>query len=525
MKTTHVVSREPVDVPPPVPPGLRVFYYVTAGIAGAAVMIVEILGTRILAPWVGTSHFVWTAQIAVTLAALACGYYAGGRLADRGAGPGVLFGSLLASAFFLACAVLLRSWTIRALIALPLAVSSLLASAELFFLPLALMAMTGPFLVRVLAQSLRAAGGTAGRLSAVSTIGSFVGTAAVGYVLVPLLPNSVTLLGTAGLLALLSVVYLLFRPRRGASITAAVVVLAAGAAAGAAGLGTEGIHGGLTELYRGNSAFGMLQVVQPAGSHLRYALNDFLIQDAWDADRGQSTAMFTYMLEGLARAYTARLSDVLCIGLGIGVVPRDLARDGARVDVVEINPAMARMAEKWFDLDPSAFTLIIGDGRTYLREASRRYDAVILDAFLGDSVPSHLLTREAFTAIRGVLKPDGVLVINTFVDFADPRDFFGTSLSKTLASVFPSVVAHGAPNANTLFVASPRPDLAMVREPVLTEVHPSALNDVRVAYERRWIPDPGAGMILTDDYNPLEYFDAAKRERYRRMLALSLGSG
>jgi SAM-dependent methyltransferase len=211
--------------------------------------------------------------------------------------------------------------------------------------------------------------------------------------------------------------------------------------------------------------------------------------------------------------------------MGVGIVPRELARDGARTDVVEINPGMVGLAERWFDLDPRAFNLTIGDGRTYVRETRKRYDAVILDAFLGDSVPTHLLSREAFSAIRDVLKPQGVLVINTFVDFADPRDWFGASLYKTLSSVFPSVVVHGAPSANTLFVASPRADLAMLHDPVLTGVHPAAIADVREAYERRWTPDPATGIVLTDDFNPLEYYDAAKRERYRRLLALSVGEG
>ncbi len=502
---------------------MRRFLYVTAGITGAAVMIVEILGARILAPWVGTSHFVWTAQIAVTLAALACGYYAGGRLADRGARPGVLFGALLASALYLACTVVLREWTIGGLLALSLGVSSLLASAILFFVPLALMAMTGPFLVRVLASSLRGAGGTAGRLSAVGTLGSFLGTAAIGYVLVPLLPNSVTLLGTAALLGLLAAAWFVLFARTGASVAAVIVVTAAGLAAGAGGLSAEGLHApGLTELYRGSSSFGVLQVVQALGSPYRYALDDYLIQNAWDVDQEKSTAMFTYMLEGLARAYTSRLDDVLCIGMGVGIVPRELARAGAAVDVVEINPAMLPLAERYFDLDPRLFTLTLGDGRTFVRAARKRYDAVILDAFLGDSIPTHLMSREAFTAVARILKPDGVLVINTFVDVTDPRDYFGDSLYKTLSAVFPSVRAHGAHTANTLFVASPRSDLSFVREPDLLDVHKAAQAEVREAYGRQWTPDLSVGTVLTDDFNPLEYFDAARRERYRRMIALSM---
>jgi spermidine synthase len=215
---------------------------------------------------------------------------------------------------------------------------------------------------------------------------------------------------------------------------------------------------------------------------------------------------------------------VLCIGMGIGIVPRELARDGVRVDVVEINPAVVGLARKYFDLDPGEFELSIGDGRWFVNQSRERYDAVILDAFLGDSTPSHLMSREAFTAIRNVLEPDGVLVINTFVDFGARRDFFGASLSRTLASVFPSVRVHGAREANTLFVASPRQDLSILHEPDFGRVHPAALHDVREAFSTTWEPDPLAGILLTDDYNPTDYFDAANREKLRRALALSMRS-
>jgi len=65
-------------------------------------MIVEILGAKMLSPYLGTSHFVWTAQIAVTLVALACGYYAGGRLVDRALKPGRLYVAILVAGIYLA---------------------------------------------------------------------------------------------------------------------------------------------------------------------------------------------------------------------------------------------------------------------------------------------------------------------------------------------------------------------------------------------------------------------------------------
>src|ERR1043165_10124402 len=87
--------------PAPLSPGLRIFIYLAASITGAAIMIVEILGAKMLSPYFGTSHFVWTAQIAVTLVALACGYYAGGRLVDKSLRLGRLYAAILGGGAYL----------------------------------------------------------------------------------------------------------------------------------------------------------------------------------------------------------------------------------------------------------------------------------------------------------------------------------------------------------------------------------------------------------------------------------------
>src|SRR6266487_851992 len=100
-------NRTPATPEPALPSGLRRYLYVTAAMTGAAIMIVEILGAKMLSPYVGLSHFVWTAQIAVTLVALACGYYVGGRLADRSQNPGGLYRALLGAAVYPAVTVLI----------------------------------------------------------------------------------------------------------------------------------------------------------------------------------------------------------------------------------------------------------------------------------------------------------------------------------------------------------------------------------------------------------------------------------
>ena len=275
----------------------------------------------------------------------------------------------------------------------------------------------------------------------------------------------------------------------------------------------------MQEVFRGNSNFGLLQVLQHRNHSRRAFLNDFLEQGAYDTQSKQSVDLFTYLLHGLARAYTTNLSDVLCIGLGVGVVPMQFAREGARVDVVEINPAVAPMARQFFDLQPERLNVVLGDGRQFVNASRKQYDAIILDAFLGESSPSHLMTREAFTAMRRILRPNGVLVINCFGDFTPGKDFLVTSLQKTLAKAFPNVRIHcGSDQGNVFFVASST-ELRQWRMPTFDHVHSMCRARAEAAFARVVEANPEHGIVLTDDYNPVDYYDAANREVVRRNLA------
>ena len=149
----------------------------------------------------------------------------------------------------------------------------------------------------------------------------------------------------------------------------------------------------------------------------------------------------------------------------------DFARDGVKVDAVEINSAVVPVAREFFHFDPTKVNVTIGDGRYFVNRSAKKYDAIVLDAFLGDSCPSHLMTREAFTAMRRILQPEGVLVINTFADPDLQQDFFSASLYKTLTNTFTSVRLHHGRNGNSLFVASARPQLAILHPPDYARVY------------------------------------------------------
>ncbi|HXT40990.1 MAG TPA: fused MFS/spermidine synthase, partial [Candidatus Angelobacter sp.] len=151
----------------------------------------------------------------------------------------------------------------------------------------------------------------------------------------------------------------------------------------------------------------------------------------------------------------------------------------------------------------------------------------VLDAFLGDSSPSHLMTREAFDSMRRILKPGGVLVINSFGDFQSGRDFFAASIEKTLRAVFKSVRIHAAnpdDSGNVFFVASDEPALNPFATPDFEKMHPHCRDLARAAFYDRTEANPQHGIVLTDDYNPVEFYDAANREAIRRGLAMGMRS-
>ena len=531
--------------------GLRRFVYGTAAITGACVLIVEILGAKMLSPYFGTSHFVWTAQIAVTLLALATGYYLGGRWVDHSPRLGNIYLAILGAAVYLAATVPLVRGVSFACLKMNLALGSLLASFFLFLVPLALLAMTGPFLVRILTKSVSQVGGNVGRLTSISTLGSVAGTLLIGYVLIPRLPNPVTMLATSGVLALLPILYFIVwgrDQRPAAGMPVALFLIACFAFAGLRPEWKTTMHYGNAEWIvraRANSNFGRMEVIDypESGWSERWYLNDNLVQNTYDPVTGKSLSLFTELLHGLPHAYHKNLKSALCIGMGIGIVPMMLVRDGVKVDVVEINPRVVPLAKEWFGFVPQILRhLKIGDGRYFLNRTQEQYDAIVLDAFLGDSSPSHLMTVEAFRTMGNRLQPDGVLVMNTFGRYleasgeVDPTalifdrsadDFYTASLHDTLKAVFPHVRIHGSGNGNFFFVASMSP-LKVHRPPAFDLAHRSLLESPdltrrpQTAWDRVWRVPDGIGMVMTDDYNPIEYHDAAHRETTRKGLVAGL---
>jgi spermidine synthase len=501
----------------------RRFIQVAALLIGGAIVAVEILGVRILAPYLGTSHFVWTAQILVTLLALAAGARLGGSWATERDSRARLFWLLLFAAFWIGAGIGLTEPLARIGLNMRVAMGSLMVSLALYFPPLMALAACVPILIRESTSTLGHAGRAAGGVFALNSLGG---------ALTAILVASGMATGLANAAVLSAVVCLLF-----AFALAWSLVVEGGRVENAGILffvvmvGLLVTYGGTKrilafdskqaqELARVDSPYGMLQVVQYRENGHRELLNDGLIQNSYDPARGQSVDLFVVMLHGLARAYADRIDRALCIGMGAGFVPAKFAEEGTSVQVVEINAAVPPLAKAHFGFKAPGVEITIADGRQFLNDGEGSYDAVILDVFLGDSSPSHLLTKEAFESMRQSLEPQGVLVINCFAEFELGSDFFASSLQLTLQHVFRSVVAHSDGAGALFFVASDRTNLRPVRAIEFLAAHPDLVAAANIAFTNVVNPARLNGVLLTDDFNPIEFYDARIREGIRRDFAL-----
>lgn len=519
----------PTPLHPPAPagprphldPALRVYLLACAAVSGAMVMVLEILGSRVVGPFFGVSLFVWTALITVALVALAAGAAIGGVLADRRPDPGWLFGLLIAAGVLVILVPLERGLVLRAAMGLGLRTGALVSAAVLFGPPLLLLGCVTPAVVRIATRDLSALGRTVGLFSALSTLGSFVGTVLTGFVLLAHFGvNGIFAVVGTILIGLGAVYFAVFRRRR-APLAALLLpaLLLATPEPGPATL-PNGVR--VEPVARRESPYGTVRVIdyRYGTNHAREMTIDGLVQGGIDVDTGLSTYGYTYLLGILPRLRNPEGRTCLSVGLGGGTIPVWYERQGVRADVVDIDPEVVALAGEYFNFRISG-DVVIGDGRHYLQSATRRWDYIILDAFTGDTTPAHLLSLESLQAVRARLAPGGVFGIN-LIGALRGETLITASIVETLRQVFPTVEVvplfdEPEESGNMIVIAHDRP------APPLTPadaagfpVHPAARETVERNFGRSFAFPPGTpAMVLRDDYNPMEFYDLHVKERLR----------
>ena len=471
-------------------------------LTSAAVLVLEVVVNRLVAPYVGLTLETYTAAIGVALGAIAGGAALGGRLADRRdprqwLGPVVVLGgALLLAARPL---VHLIGEAFRGQGPAGTVVLVALAAAA----PILALSTVTPGVVKLRLRTLAETGETVGRLSALGTLGALAGTFLTGFVLLAALPTSQVLLAVGLALVALGVVAALLlrsaQPAPTGQVTGLIVVAALA---------------------------GVWLLV--ADGPCRYETRYYCASVVPDTDRPGGR---TLVLDGLRHAYvdlddpayldfayTKRIGDVLAtlppgplrvlhLGGGGFSVPRHLAavRPGSRSTVLEVDPEVVRIGTRELGLQTGPdLQVVVGDARTSIAaQPSGAYDVVVGDAFGSLAVPWHLATKEMVEEVKRVLRPGGIYVLNV-IDYP-PQGFVRAEI-RTVDEVFGevAVLANGPLDGDTagnfVLVASDRPlPVDALRERVAQRGEGGT-----VAGPADAAAFAEGSPVLTDDYAPVD---------------------
>ena len=501
----------------------NLWLYLTVFITGASVMVIELLGTRLIAPFYGASLYVWSSLIAVTMIALAVGYFVGGHWADWAQRTGLSLIIALAGLF-----TLLIPWLTRPVLLMtdPLGLrGGAFTSALVLFSPsLTLLGMVGPFAIKLATSKLDGVGSSSGTIYAVSTVGSVIGTLLLGFFLFPWVGSRQILVSLGLILFVLAIAVAIYEQKRYAKTIAVLpctILMLAGLClvpkiVGAGHVPTDDRFNVLSEH---ESLYGFVRVIEQPAKDLRFLTADASMIGAANISDGVNRLTYQDIV-ALIPAIKPSIKKALLIGQGAGHMAMAL-RDkyGIVVDTLEIDPAVADAASNYFGFKPNG-TQTIGDARYEIRHLSGHYDLIIHDCFTGGSEPSHLLTVETLQQLKGLLVQDGILALN-FVAFGQGEGQQAlASVSKTVAHVFPSqslFVSEPGDNFNDyIFLASGKP--IGLASPALSAEQATWLN------QRKFSVDASDGIVLTDNLNPLEHLQTRKSEHYRHVLVEWFGN-
>ena len=498
----------------------RIILYLVVVFAGAATMAVEMSASRLLAPYFGDSLPVWGLLIGLLLAYLAIGYALGGRLADRHPHASLLY-RLAAWSGFLIGLVPHLSRPILRFAALAFAryqagavLGSLLGVLALFAAPVVLLGCIAPFAVRLSVKSRDSSGDAAGRIYALSTLGSLAGTFGSVFVLIPVLGTRRTFFVLAvGLLA--AALLGLAQAHRTRALPylllLAVVVVLQFLPVGAI-KPTQGL------IYELESAYNYIQVLREGQARVLKLNEGEGIQSVYRPGQVLTGYVYDYfLLVPFFRSQASSPVANLClIGLAAGTTARQYTAvfGPIPIDGVEIDPAIVDVARQYFELNLPNLRVIIEDGRYHLANTDQRYDVVAIDAYRPPYIPFQLTTAEFFTQVRDRLTPDGVVAVNvarTEVDYA-----LVDAIASTMRAIYPSVyVVDTQGNLNSIVVATVQPTELRVIEEQLAALSDPVLTDVVLrASDRIWEFGKPVDTVLYDDHAPVEQIVHAIAARY-----------
>jgi len=476
-------------------------------ICGAAVMILELVGARLLAPYLGTSIYVWASLIGIILGALSLGYWLGGRLADKKPEYLYLAMIILMSAVYIGLTPLFKDVILRLSVLGGVKVGSIISASFLFIVPSVLLGMVSPYALRLKIKSLKTSGNTAGSLYALSTLGSISGTFLAGFYLIPSFQLTDILFGVG--IVLVFIAFLAYPKKPLPNIIVLVLIL---------------LVLPITKLEKLNSPF--LADKDSVYNHIRiYNSKDSegrsvrILQLESGPHSGiyldnPSELLFNYTrFYRLGDFFNPKIKKALIIGGGGYSVPQDflLRHFKGKIDVVEIDPEVTNLAKIYFNLkEDNRLHTFNEDGRSFLNKTKEKYNVIYNDAFNSSySIPYELTTQEAIRKIYEALDDNGILMVNIISAPQGNKAKFFLSELKTIKSIFSKVYVFPINNKeiekvqNIMIVASKNDNFDLKKRRKETQ------DKEILGYLKHYLGENLTTYkhipILTDNYAPVEY--------------------
>ncbi len=444
----------------------RRYLYFAVFASGMTSLAVELSASRLLGPAFGVSNLVWASIIGLILIYLTLGYFVGGRWADRSPYPRTLYTVLAWAGFTTGLVPLIArpvlTWAADAFDQLQVAAlfGSFTAVLILFIVPVTLLGTTSPFAIRLAIDDPTRAGSISGRIYAISTLGSFIGTFLPVLVLTPTIGTTYTFMTFAVFLNLVALVGLWLS--NGWRSAMAWVWMPLALIGLTYFLGRGPLKDTQGQIYEKESAYNYIQVLERNGYRYLRLNEGQGIHSEWNATTLNYSGPWEQFLPAPffnKPPYTVdNVKSMAIVGLAAGTVARQATAvfGPIPIDGYEIDPEIIAVGRKYFDMNMPNLNAIAQDGRYGLEHSSHKYSVIVVDAYRPPYIPWHLTTREFFQTVYDHLTPDGVLAINVGRSPNDRSLIDG--LASTIQAVFPSAYVMDVPGSfNSILYATVQP--------------------------------------------------------------------
>ena len=497
---------------------MRRYLLFTVFISGMTTLAAELAAARLIGNVFGTSNIVWASIIGLMLIYLTFGYFLGGRWADANPTPAALYRIIAWGAFTLGVVPLVAGPVLRSaanafeFLQVGVLGASFIAVLVLFIVPITLLGAVSPFAIRLSVHDTAHAGQVSGRIYAISTLGSFIGTflptlvtiPAIGtrntFLLFSLLLLAVALVGLGKFATQREMVRHLWMP--------AILLIAAVLSQ------NQALKSSAGQIYETESAYNYIQVVEQSGFTILRLNEGQGVHSIYHPDLVQYNGPWDQVLVGpyfYADRKPADVERVAIVGLAAGTTARQLtaAYGSIPIDGFEIDPEIVQVGREYFGMTMPNLDVHIGDGRWNLEQSPHKYDIISVDAYRPPYIPPHMTTREFFQIAADHLTEDGVLTLNSASVPGDRRLING--LATTMGTIFPSIYTVEIPGSlNTVIFATTQPTTAenfaanLVALSSDPSVHPLLVTSMQTAFSSLQ-SGYEATTVFTDDHAPIEW--------------------